>query len=213
MIHTTLYISDVTKVRFERGYIGVPPGRLTNISYSNDMEDKNMLLRLLEMPVYEDLTNNWQIDGGSYSLYSIFTNNQRYDVEITNGYISINQKHYRFLGEYGSFEYPNDETYLHSFITYLDTDTVYRLDEIYSDLVHGEKICEISNIGNLEFVECYWDGENLATHEIVTEFGSLYVYDSNVFYYDGEYYKIKNDNFDFYKMFIVNGWFLNIQNK
>lgn len=197
----TFSISDVTKVRYEKGYIGVSPGRLTDISYSNDMEDKNMVLGLLEMPVYEDLTNNWQITGGGYKLYSIFTDDQRYDIEITNGYISINQKHYRFLGEYGSFEYPNDEVYLHSFITYLDTATVHRLDWIYSDLVYAEKICEINNIGNLEFVECDWDGENLATHEIVTEFGSLYVYDSNIFYYDGTHYKVTNDNFSFYEMF------------
>lgn len=198
----TLSISDIIKVRCERGYIGVSPGRLTNISYSNDMEDKNMLLSLLETPIYEDLTNNWQIDGGGYTLYSIFTNDQRYDIEITNGYISINQKHYRFLGSYGGlFEYPNDEEYLHSFITYLDTATVYRLDWIYSDLVHAEKICEIDNISSLEFVECDWSSENKASHEIVTEFGSLYIYDGDVFYYDDTYYKITNENFSFYEMF------------
>lgn len=198
----TLSISDIIKVRCERGYIGVPPGRLTNISYSNDMEDKNMLLSLLETPIYEDLTNNWQIDGGGYTLYSIFTNDQRYDIEITNGYISINQKHYRFLGSYGgSFEYPNDEEYLHSFITHLDTATVYRLDWTYSDLVYAEKICEINNIGNLEFVECDWSSENKASHEIVTEFGSLYIYDADIFYYDDTYYKITNENFSFYEMF------------
>lgn len=195
----TLSISDVTKVRYERGYIGVAPGRFTNITYSDDMEDKNMLISLLEMPVYEDVTNNWQITGGGYALYSIFTNDQRYDIEITNGYISINQKHYKFLGEYVHFEYPSSQAY--SFITYLDTATVYRLDWIYSDLVEAEKICEINNIGNLEFIECDWDGENLATHEIVTEFGSLYVYDSNIFYYDGTHYKVTNDNFSFYEMF------------
>ena len=194
-----LSISDITKVRKETGAIGVAPGRFVNITYSADIEDKNMLLSLLEMPVYEDVTNNWQVTGGGYSLYSIFTNDQRYDIEITNGYISINQKHYKFLGEYVYFEYPSSQAY--SFITYLDTATVYRLDWIYSDLVHAEKICEINNIGNLEFIEYDWPSENLATHEIVTEFGSLYIYDSNVFYYDGEHYKITNDNFSFYEMF------------
>ena len=195
----TLSISDVTKVRYEKGYNGVSPGKLTNISYSNDIEDKNMVLGLLEISVYEDVTNNWQIDGGSYKLYSIFTANQRYDIKISNGYISINQKHYRFLGEYGSFEYPSSQA--HSFITYLDTATVYRLDWTYSDLVYAEKICEINNIGNLEFVECDWSSENKASHEIVTEFGSLYIYDADIFYYDDTYYKITNENFSFYEMF------------
>lgn len=194
-----LSINDIDEVRYEHGYIGVAPGRLTNISYSNDMEDKNMLLSLLDMPVYEDITNNWQITGGGYKLYSIFTTNQRYDIEISNGYISYNQKHYKFLGEYVSFEYPSSQA--HSFITYLDNATVYRLDWVYSDLVYAEKICEINNIGNLEFVECDWTSDNKASHEIVTEFGSLYVYDSDVFYYDDTYYKITNDNFSFYEMF------------
>ena len=194
-----LSINDIDEVRYEHGYIGVAPGRLTNISYSNDMEDKNMLLSLLDMPVYEDITNNWQITGGGYKLYSIFTTNQRYDIEISNGYISYNQKHYKFLGEYVSFEYPSSQA--HSFITYLDNATVYRLDWVYSDLVYAEKICEINNIGNLEFVECDWTSDNKASHEIVTEFGSLHVYDSDVFYYDDTYYKITNDNFSFYEMF------------
>ena len=192
-------INDIVEVRKETGAIGVAPGMLTNITYSTDMEDKNMLLSLLEMTVYEDVTNNWQIDGGGYTLYSIITNNQRYDIEITNGYISINQKHYKFLGEYVSFEYLSSQAY--SFITYLDNATVYRLDWIYSDLVEAEKICEIDNISSLEFVEFDWTSDNLATHEIVTEFDSLYVYDSDVFYYDGKHYKITNDNFSFYEMF------------
>ena len=100
---------------------------------------------------------------------------------------------------YVSFEYPSSQE--HSFITYLDNATVYRLDWVYSDLVEAEKICEINNIGNLEFVECDWTSDNKASHEIVTEFGSLYVYDSDVFYYDDTYYKITNDNFSFYEMF------------
>ena len=194
-------IDDIIQVRSERGFIGVAPGSLTNIVYSTDFEDRNNVLNILEMPVYEDITNNWQICGGSYFTYSIFTNDERYDIRIANGYISFNQKHYKFLGEYVTFEYPSDEVYLHSFITYLDTATVYRLDWIYSDLVEAEKICEINNIGNLEFVECDWSSDNFATHEIVTEFGSLYVYDSDVFCYDGMYYKITNENFSFYEMF------------
>lgn len=194
-----LSYKDIVEVRYERGYIGVAPGSLTNISYSTDMEDKNMVLSLLEMTVYEDVSDNWQVTGGGYTLYSIFTNDQRYDIEITNGYISNNQKHYKFLGEYVSFEYSSLQA--HSFITYLDNATVYRLDWIYSDLVHAEKICEIDNISSLEFVEFDWTSDNLATHEIVTQFGSLYVYDSDVFYYDGKHYKITNDNFNFYEMF------------
>ena len=34
-----------------------------------------MVLSLLEMLVYEDVTSNWQVTGGGYTLYSIITNN------------------------------------------------------------------------------------------------------------------------------------------
>lgn len=161
-----LSISDITKVRKETGAIGVAPGMLTNITYSTDIEDKNMLLSLLEMPVYEDVTNNWQIDGGGYTLYSIITNDQRYDIEITNGYISINQKHYKFIGEYVSFEYPELET--HGFVSYQETAEVW-WNETF--------ICEIP-MDELEFkqVDSYvsTEGGIVGDWIVKTEFGDLY---------------------------------------
>lgn len=193
-----LSINDIDEVRYEHGYIGVAPGHLTNISYSTDMEDKNMLLSLLDMPVYEDVTNNWQICGGGYSLYSIFTNsNERYDVEITNDYISINKKHYRFIGEYISFEFPSMEA--HSFITYLDTFEAYTLD--------STKIGDFVGLSDYEFIEYPYDviPENENAGYIETEFGRLYIHSDNIFY-------IKENNLHTYYLIVGDKNFSNIFN-
>lgn len=169
-----LSYKDIVEVRYERGYIGVAPGSLTNISYSTDMEDKNMVLNLLEMTVYEDVGNNWQVTGGGYTLYTIFTSDESYDIEITNGYISINKKHYKFLGEYISFEYPYSEA--HSFIAYSDSYEAYTLDDV--------KIGNFTGISEYEFIEYPYDTipENEDAGYIETEFGRLYIHSENIFY-------------------------------
>ena len=174
-----LSLDDIVEVRYERGYIGVAPGSLTNILYSTDMEDKDMALSLLEMPVYEDVTDNWQVDGGGYILYSIFTNNERYDIKISNGYIWVNQKHYKFIGEYVLFEYPCLEA--HSYVTYQDTFEAYTMD--------GIKIGDFDGLSKFEFIEYPYDvvPENENAGYLETEIGRLYILNEEIFY-------IKNGN-------------------
>lgn len=169
-----LSLEDIVEVRYERGYIGVAPGSLTDIAYSTDMEDRSSVLSLLEMTVYEDLSNNWQVCGGGYTLYTIFTSNESYDIEITNDYISINQKHYKFIGEYISFEYPKSQA--HSYITYLDDFDAYTMDDV--------KIGNFTGLSEFEFIDYPYDtlpeNENLGYLE--TEIGRLYILADNIFY-------------------------------
>ena len=183
-----LTLEDIVEVRYEHGYIGVAPGRLTNILYSTDMEDRSSVLSILEMTVYEDLSNNWQVCGGGYTLYTMFTNDERYDIEITNDYISINQKHYKFLGEYISFEYPKSQA--HSYITYLDDFDAYTMDDV--------KIGNFTGLSEFEFIDYPYDtlpeNENLGYLE--TEIGRLYILADNIFY-------IKDGNIHTY--FLVTG--------
>lgn len=169
-----LTLDDIVEVRYEREYIGVAPGSLTDISYSTDMEDRSSVLSLLEMTVYEDLSDNWQVCGGGYTLYTIFTINESYDIEITNDYISINQRHYKFLGEYISFEYPKSQA--HSYITYLDDFDAYTMDDV--------KIGNFTGLSEFEFIDYPYDtlpeNENLGYLE--TEIGRLYILADNIFY-------------------------------
>ena len=183
-----LTLDDIVEVRYEREYIGVAPGSLTDISYSTDMEDRSSVLSLLEMTVYEDLSDNWQVCGGGYTLYTIFTINESYDIEITNDYISINQRHYKFLGEYISFEYPKSQA--HSYITYLDDFDAYTMDDV--------KIGNFTGLSEFEFIDYPYDtlpeNENLGYLE--TEIGRLYILADNIFY-------IKDGNTQTY--FLVTG--------
>lgn len=169
-----LTLDDIVEVRYEHGYIGVAPGNLTNIAYSTDMEDRNSVLNLLEMTVYKENGNKWQVAGGFYVLYSILTNNERYDIEISNDYISINQKHYKFIGEYVSFEYPQSQA--HSYVTYLDDFDAYTMDDV--------KIGSFTGLSEFEFIDYPYDtlpeNENLGYLE--TEIGRLYILADNIFY-------------------------------
>lgn len=169
-----LTLDDIVEVRYEHGYIGVAPGSLTDIAYSIDMEDRSSVLSLLEMTVYEENGNKWQVAGGFYVLYSIFTNNERYDIEISNDYISINQNHYKFIGEYISFESPRSQA--HSYITYLDDFDAYTMDNV--------KIGNFTELSEFEFIDYPYDtlpeNENLGYLE--TEIGRLYILADNIFY-------------------------------
>lgn len=167
------------EVRYERGYIGVAPGSLINIAYSSNMEDKNMVLRLLEMPLYEDTTNDWQVTGGGYTLYSIFTNDQRYNIKITNGYISIHQKHYKFIGEYISLKYPRLET--NGFISYQETVEIWWNDTF---------ICEIPT-NELEFKQTDFyvstEGDIVGNWVVKTGFGDLHFLEPKIFEHSNTY--------------------------
>lgn len=185
-------IDDILEVRIEDGASGVAPGTLNYITYSESEEDKASMLSLLDKLVYEDKTENWQIDGGTYKVYSIITTNQRYNISISNEYIYNNQKHYKVLGSHISFKNPNKEVY--SFITYLDNATLYSLSKDTNE--RCEVICNIDNVGNLEFIEYELNKDNIATFELETEFGSLYIYDNDIFSYNGNFYKMTNYSFN-----------------
>ncbi len=188
-------VEDVVKVRYEQGYIGVAPGRLTDIMYSSDFEDKNMVLSLLEMPVYEEKGNHWEVTGGGYVIYSIMTSHEQYDIRVTNQYIFVNGKPYKFVGEYISFEFPSVQA--HSFITYLDNYEAYTMEDV--------KIGNYEGLSEYEFMECPYDNipENEALGYIETEIGRLYILSDNIFY-------INEDNINTYYLVVGEKNFHNI---
>lgn len=165
---------DVIKVRCEKGAIGVAPGTFTEIAYSENVDDINDVLSMLEMMVYEDKGEDWQVTGGGYIEYTVYTQNNNYTIEITNGYITSNQKHYKFNSRYAIFENPN--IIAHSFITYIDNFSAYDLT--------GEKIGEYSNFSDYEFIEYPYEviPENINFGYIETELGRFYIHSNNIFY-------------------------------
>ena len=187
---------EVIKVRYEQGYIGVAPGSLTNISYSEDIDDINNILSLLEMSLYEEKGDDWRVTGGSYKKYTIFTNDNTYVIDITNGYISYNKKHYKFIGEYITLKNPNITA--KSFITYLDTYEAYFND--------GTKIGDFDKLSDIEFIEYPYDviPENEDIGYLETEFGRLHIHSEKIFYKVEDnvhiYYLIVSES-DFYDVF------------
>lgn len=176
-----LSVEEIVEVRYEQSAIGVAPGGFYNISYSNNIEDKNNILSLLDMLVYEDESEDWHVPGGGYVYYSIITSEKSYDIIITNGYISVNKKHYKFEGTYPLLEHPNLEAY--AFITYLDTYEAYTMD--------GIKIGNFEGLDEIEFIEYPYETipENENIGYIETEFGRLYIISEDIFYIkDGNEY-------------------------
>lgn len=165
--------SEVIKVRYEQGSIGVAPGSLTNVRYSSNLEDIKSILAILEIFTYEDITDNWQVSGGGYVKYSIYTNSEYYDIKIINGYISVNQKHYKFVNENIFLSSPYLKAY--SFITYSDNYDVYT--------VGGTKIGTFEGLSEYEFVisdKYIIDVEDYGYFE--AEFGIIYIHDARNFY-------------------------------
>lgn len=178
----SLSFNDVVKVKKEKGYCGVAPGRLKDISYSTDYEDITNVLNMLEMAVYEETTNSWQITGGGYSCYSILTKEKQYDIYICNGYIYANDKYYKYIGEYVTFEYLSLSA--HSFTTYQDSFDAYTIND--------EKIGTFNRLSDYEFIDYPYDTlpDNEKIGYLDTEFGIIYILSDDIFYieYDNNYF-------------------------
>lgn len=178
----SISFNDVIKVKKEKGYGAVAPGSLKNIYYSRDYEDISNVLNMLEMVVYEDTTNSWQIAGGWYISYSIITKEKQYDIYIYNGYIYANDKHYVYIGEYVSFEYLSLSAY--SFVSYQDSFEAYNIND--------EKMGSFNGLSDYEFVDYSYatfpDNEMLGYLD--TDFGIIYILSDDIFYieYNNTYF-------------------------
>lgn len=155
------------------------PGSLRIVISSTDYEDITSMLCFLDETVVEDRSDNWQNDTGSCEKYSICTIDKKYDFEIINGYISVNNKHYKLLGYGPGMSYGNITS---AFNTNLDSYEAYTLD--------GTKIGDFNGLSEFEFYEI--DGPLTSVDDygyLETEFGRIYIHDSETFYIkNGETY-------------------------
>lgn len=166
-------LANVVKIRFEQGYIGVAPGRLTDIEYSSNESDINNFIKILNMPIRNANEIESQICGGGYVRYSFFTENERYDIYISNSLVSDGDKSYIYKGNYPFIKYADITT--NSFITYLDDFKAYNIKD--------KLIGEYDGLSQYEFIE-YSGAEPLESEKIgyiQTEFGKLYIYSDNIF--------------------------------
>ena len=160
------------------------PGSLRVVFSSADYEDITYMLGFLNANVVEDRSDNWQGNTGSCNKYSIYTIDKKYDFEIINGYITVNNKHYKLLGYGPSMNYV---MITWAFNTNLDSYEAYTLD--------GTKIGDFNGLSEFEFYEIKAPLTGVDDYGYLeTEFGRIYIHDSKTFYIkDGEnytYYKL-----------------------
>ena len=186
---------DIKEVRYESSAVGIKPGNLIDIKYSNDSIDISNLYDVLILGLYVKTEMEYAaMDGGGYIKYSFITNDNVYEVNLTNGFIvnvpdliisSLKFDYYKFLGK--TYQFINPYLECNSFLVY---DTHY---EAYSS--NDSLIGEYDDLGEFEFTP-YEGGipEYLTPYYIETSFGRIYIHTSNIFYFkDGNtftYYKI-----------------------
>lgn len=155
------------------------PGSIRVVFNSTDYEDITSMLGFLNRTVVEDRSDNWKDDTGQCNKYSIYTIDKKYDFEITNGYISVNNKHYKLLGYEPGINYVSITW---AFNTNLDSYEAYTLD--------GTKIGDYNGLSEFEFYEI--DGPLTSVDDygyLETEFGRIYIHNSKTFYIkNGEKY-------------------------
>ena len=188
-------INEINKVKLVNGHIGVAPGRMDEIKYSSNEEDISKVFKLLDSKVVLETGDNWKIDGGNFVKYSLITSDNKYDIRIANGYISVNEKHYKYLGDYIDFIYPDLKA--NSFVTYIDTFEAYRSD--------GSRIGEFEGLSEYEFIKYPYDviTENMPKGYLETEFGRINVHQENIFFFeesnmDTYYLLVGEKNFSFF---------------
>lgn len=190
---------DIKEVRYESSAVGIAPGNLVDIKYSNDSIDISNLYDALILGLYVKTDMEYAVmDGGGYIKYTFITNDNTYEINLTNGFIvnvpdliisSIKFDYYKFLGE--TYQFKNPYLECNSFLTY---NSHYEAYTVENDTLIGE----YDDLDEFEFIP-YEEGlpEYLIPYYIETSIGRIYIHTSNIFYLkDGNtftYYKIVSD--------------------
>lgn len=131
------------KVRKEQGYVGVAPGRLNNIFYSDSTNDIKTILTMLNQKI-KKADEQMMPCGGFYLEYRFYKDNEFYDeIRITNNLIRYNKNYYLLSSNY-NFEFKNNENQIYNFVTYNDVGKVYKNNEYINDF---------NSISEIEFIK------------------------------------------------------------
>lgn len=194
-----LNIDNVTKVRVETGAIGVAPGSLVDIEYSEDETDIAILLDLLNQKLVK--TNDPKIDGGSYVKYTYYVENCEYELRITNQFVL-----YTSLSTYQYFSFEDKDYRLPKLSQpYLQCHS-FLASEIDSEVYDNNHflVGKYAYLPYLEFIEEDSEFMNVqASYYIEAGFGNVYVKTPKIFVYNDKQYKIMNEyEFNFVESFI-----------
>ena len=131
------------KVRKEHGYIGVEPGSLNNVYYSENTDDISTILSKLDQKV-EQVDNQMMTPGGFYLEYRFYINEESYDeICITNNLIRYKDAYYLLNDSY-NIDLKSNENQIYSFVTFDDNCKVYKDNEYQEDF---------NKVNELEFIK------------------------------------------------------------
>lgn len=169
---------DLQQVRIEITHGGVAPGTLKTILYSADEEDLHHLYQMLFSSVVKESSENLVTPGAEMIQYDYKTNSESYSIVIAQHLVKVEGQYYRLLSK--ELTQLNDPFLTcHSFVTFSDTCTAYRLND--------EKIDEFPELCEMEFVQYTGDLDTLQyLGYLKFDFFTLKVYDQNVFSIDNE---------------------------
>ncbi len=179
-----LLSSNVTAVRVETAYIGVAPGNLAKIRYSENQADIEMALSVMNCPVVP--CNDPMVTGGGYVCYTYYTDGGKiFTLKISNGIFEVNREYYQCLEALPSeIQYPSIEA--QSFVTYSSAKLMYagkNTGFLYEDLDKIEFcLCDLAIPGNYD-----------RGYALKTDFGMLYLIDSNHFVWKGNVYLVTGE--------------------
>ena len=181
-----LWAKDLTptaiyKVRYENGDIGVVPGCLKTILYSEDSDDIVRAYALLEANIKRVGLNEPPLCGGSYDKFTFFTKEGSYSVKVVNGLLDGGQYRLADYSPYGALRNPNCRAF--GLIGYgLGQTRVRRMSD-------GEK-STVDHVLEMEFVRI--DAiEGLEPKYLVEGFiGPMFVYGPDIIAYQQEFYRV-----------------------
>ena len=189
--------NNVDKIRYERGYIGVAPGSLTDIQYSDDINDISNACNLFNAKIVRVETSINQIAGGGYSEYRYYFNDTSHKIRIVNGFVygseSLSSKSvYRIEKLDGSTKISNPYLETHGLITYGNDNEVmvYKAD--------GSEFKIINYLQNIEFRELYDVSidDNMPKYyidDLLKVNSKLDIYYPDIIKYSDVFYKITSE--------------------
>ena len=173
------------KLRKEYGYVGVAPGSLNNVFYSDNNDDISKILAMLNQRATKADTQMMPT-GGFYLEYRLYINEEAYDeIRITNNLIIWNKAYYLLTKPY-DIELSNNENQIYSFVTYNDNCKVYKNNEYINDF---------NRINELEFIKSKEIAKDLLLTVDCNGF-ELYVTGEKEFYIKNS----SNNSYEYYKI-------------
>ena len=180
-------------VRFETAAIAVAPGNMADICYSENWIDIENALLVMNCPVVP--CDDPMICGGEYICYTYYTDSgQIFTLKISNGIFQVGGQCYRCLTDY-TFEAQYPSVKAHSFITYSSAKLLYCGEDAGVPFYHVDKI-------EFYLYNCLVPDNYEEGYALKTDFGMLYLIDSDHFVWEGKGYLVAGEK-DFSSIFGV----------